>query len=356
MQCPCKINLGLTVGPRLANKNGLHQIYSLFLPIRLGSLKPGAGEAGAQAPGERTPQAALGSTKANSDPTVDYVEYPSVKPAPVFPGDSIQFQTADHFSFSSENLIAGPDSIRQAFEDVSERGPNLDRNLMMRAVTLLQQHRSDYSDSGSLPEFSIQIQKRIPPGTGVGAGSANAALILLYGVSQNWISMSHARAMAPELGADVTFFLDNTPALVEGTGERIQPKKAGPLYGVLCFPGLFVSTSEAYSRLKRPLQQSEDAKLGSLLSDSDWHAIAAGEWGRLAHWTNDFEEPVFAMHPDLAQIKQSLVQTGADYSSLSGSGSALYGLYSSGQRATEALDSLKSQYPELPFETFALWE
>ncbi len=353
MYCPCKINLGLTVGPRLASKDGLHQIYSLFLPIRLGSPDPGPGEAGAEGPPERNSEAAAPSTNAPSDPTA---EYPSVKPTPLFRGDSIHFETADQFIFSSENLIVGPDSIRQAFDDVSERGPHLDKNLMMRAVKLLQQHRSEDADQDSLPRLSIQLQKRIPPGTGVGAGSANAALILLYGVNQNWISMSQARALAPELGADVTFFLDNTPALVEGTGERISPVKAGPVYGVLCFPGLFVSTAEAYSRLKRPLQQSEDAKLGSLLSDSDWHAIAAGEWSRLAHWTNDFELPVFEMHPELAGIKESMVQTGADYSSLSGSGSALYGLYSSGQRAIEALDSLKSQYPELPFETFALWD
>ncbi|MEQ8351031.1 MAG: hypothetical protein RH862_06075 [Leptospiraceae bacterium] len=268
-----------------------------------------------------------------------------------FHGDTIDIRTASNFEFHSRNLISGPYEISRAFEVVSERGSDLNKNLMVQAAEMLAPH----SGHGAQP-ISIRIDKRIPPGTGVGAGSANAAQILLFAVKQDWITIDQARDMAPALGSDVSFFLDQKPALVEGTGERIHHVESGPLYGVLCFPGLFVSTAEAYSRLKRPLQQSEDAKLGSLLSDSDWQAVAAGAWGRLAHWTNDFEEPVLSMHPLLGEIKESMVRVGADYCSLSGSGSALYGLYSSGQRAQAALDSLKSQYPELPFETFALWD
>jgi len=373
VQCPCKINLGLTVGPRLKNRGGLHQIYSLFIPIRIGPLDHGSSHAsGAYDP-------------SNSR------------------ADFIQIRNADSFEFRSENLIQGPDAVIQAFEYVSERGPAMDKNLMVRAARLIEPFRlaaERMRDSGSdqhsefrgpdpalpgipseitdtsesnggggpaieseksqsseaIAPLSIQITKRIPPGTGVGAGSANAAAVLIFALQQGWITSDQSKQLAPELGADVSFFLENMPALVEGTGERITPIDCGPVYGVICFPGLFVSTGEAYSRLKRPLQQSEDAKLGSLLSDSDWQAIAAGEWSRLAHWTNDFEPPVFAMHPELQEIKAFMVRVGADYCSLSGSGSALYGLYSSSQGARIALDSLKSQYPELPFETFALWE
>ena len=319
VECPCKINLGLTVGPRLESRQGLHQIFSLFLPIRIGALSGRA-------------------------------EQPAG-----FRGDEIEIRHSPDFHFYSRNEITGPANIIHAFENVSERGPALEKNLMVRAARLLQEELSPGSAESSIPALQIELTKRIPPGTGVGAGSSNAAQVLLHAVNQGWISMDQAIQMAPALGADVPFFLQSRPALVEGTGERIRPLKAGPLYGVICFPGVFVSTAEAYSRLKRPLQQSEDAKLGSLLSDSDWQAIAAGEWSRLAHWVNDFEAPVFAMHPMLAEIKASMIQVGAEYCSLSGSGSALYGLYSNSQGADDALDRLRSQHPELPFETFALW-
>lgn len=323
MECPCKINLGLTVGPRLASRDGLHQIYSLFLPIRLGAIVPD----------------------------------PHPEDLGAFTGDSIEISPSRAFHFTSENQIQGPDSVIQAFEEVSERGNALSKNLMVRAARLIQEVRlADRSEEISELPVEIHIEKRVPPGTGLGAGSANAARVLRFAIGQHWISYDQARQIAPALGADVSFFLEAKPALVSGTGERIQPVQAGALFGVLCFPGIFVSTAEAYSRLKRPLQQSEDAKLGSLLSDSDWHAVAAGEWDRLAHRVNDFEAPVFAMHPELADIKSSLTRTGAVYCSLSGSGSALYGLYSNGERAMDALDTLRSQHPELPFETFALWE
>ena len=76
--------------------------------------------------------------------------------------------------------------------------------------------------------ISIRIDKRIPPGTGVGAGSANAAQILLFAVKQDWITIDQARDMAPALGSDVSFFLDQKPALVEGTGERNSPCRVRP--------------------------------------------------------------------------------------------------------------------------------
>ena len=123
------------------------------------------------------------------------------------------------------------------------------------------------------------------------------------------------------------------------------------------FLAYLFSTAEAYSRLKRPLQQSEDAKLGSLLSDSDWQAVAG--WSMGSPGTLD---PTISRNRCSQCIRCwaksrnlwfGLVLTTALCREV---GSALYGLYSSGQRAQAALDSLKSQYPELPFETFALWD
>ncbi|MCB1167251.1 MAG: hypothetical protein KDK33_13905 [Leptospiraceae bacterium] len=293
----CKINLGLTVGPR--RSDSLHRIYSVFLPIGI--------------------------------------------------GDEVIIERSSKFSFYSENQISGSVAFR-AFEDVSERGANLEKNLMVRAYRSIEA----YLPQGQA--LSLQIKKRIPPGTGIGSGSSNAACVLRYARNQHWLTTEVAHELAKSLGADVPFFLGGWPALVRGIGDEIEPISVGPVHGLVCFPGLFVSTGEAYTRLKRPLQQSVDAKFGSLLSDSDWQAIASGDWSRLAHWGNDFEGPVFEMFPELAKIKDAFVDSGAVYSSLSGSGSALYGLYSSNQMAIGALGSLQSRYPELQFETFALWE
>jgi 4-diphosphocytidyl-2-C-methyl-D-erythritol kinase len=316
------------VGPRVESYHRLHQLRSIFVPISIQSWT---------FPEDTVTQTELAQQS--------------------FCGDEIQIRAAAEFQLETRNEIKVSPEAFHAFEEVSERGSTPEKNLLIRAARLLQGSPANQSE---LPPIRIQLTKRIPPGSGIGAGSANAAMILRYGLEQKFITSEQAMRYASELGADVAFFLQDRPALVEGFGHRIRPL-SGPefskrIYGVLCFPGIFVSTAQAYTALKRPLQDSADAKLGSLLRDSDWSAMASGKWDGLSHWLNDFEAPVFSMHPFLGEIKKSIASTGSDYCSLSGSGSALYGLYSSSQKAYNALELLKSRYPELQFETFAIWE
>ena len=141
------------------------------------------------------------------------------------------------------------------------------------------------------------------------------------------ISDEELAAFAGKLGADSPFFLHNSPVYAQGTGDILTPLPLS-LKGyriVVVKPPVFVSTREAFSRVtpKKP-EVTLDKKI--LLPIEEWKEII----------TNDFETSVFALHPELQDIKQKLYDKGALYAAMSGSGSALYGLFPlEGYKATE---------------------
>lgn len=189
-----------------------------------------------------------------------------------------------------------------------------DSNLVVRAYRLL---ASDYP----LPPVDIHLHKHIPTGAGLGGGSADASFMLrlLNEMFALNISTEKLETYAAQLGADCPFFITATPVYATGIGNEFHPISLdlSDLYLVVVKPDVFVSTKEAYSMVhpKKP-EVTLDKKIIAPIS----------EWRNTI--SNDFEKGIFALHPELQEIKNKLYQLGAKYAAMSGSGSALFGLFS----------------------------
>ncbi len=190
---------------------------------------------------------------------------------------------------------------------------DMQSNLVYRAYALLR-------DLFKLPPLRIHLHKIIPAGAGLGGGSSDAAF-MLKGLNQFFdlgLSSEELKIHAASLGSDCSFFVENVPAIASGKGEILVPA-ANYLHGcklLLFFPGFPVSTAEAYSGI---LPDPDKESLTSILEQglSSWR-------GELI---NDFEKTVFEKYPELRTLKEALYGNGALYASMSGSGSALYGLF-----------------------------
>lgn len=195
-------------------------------------------------------------------------------------------------------------------------GPVTD-NLVWKAYQLLQEQYS-------LSPVSMHLLKQIPFGAGLGGGSADAAfaLQLLNEYANLQLSADALKAYAATLGSDCPFFIDNKPALGEGRGEILSPitiDLAG-YHLVVLFPGIAVPTGWAYSQITPALPPIPLEEVMQMPIDQ-WEI----------YLTNDFEGPVFAAHPTLEIIKLNLYEKGAVYAAMSGSGSAMYGLFTEPQ-------------------------
>lgn len=190
---------------------------------------------------------------------------------------------------------------------------SLDSNLVVRAYRLL-------SADHHLPSVDIYLHKHIPTGAGLGGGSADASYMLRLLNEQFALGISSDRltSYAAQLGADCPFFIHNTPVYATGTGNIFHPLELS-LAGytiVIVKPDIFVSTKEAFSQI-RPARPS-------ITLDKKIHCPIQ-QWRHII--TNDFEDGIFALHPELSVIKERLYALGAVYASMSGSGSALYGIF-----------------------------
>jgi 4-diphosphocytidyl-2-C-methyl-D-erythritol kinase len=162
--------------------------------------------------------------------------------------------------------------------------------------------------------------KRIPTQAGMGGGSSDCAVMIsllndLFGLGLNNQQMID---YAARLGADCPFFVLNRPVYAEGIGERMQPIHLDLSSWVLAIvrPNIPVSTKEAFSYIhpKRPAKNCREIVAQPVETWRD-------------ELTNDFEPSVFQIHPEIGQIKDDLYQMGAVYAAMSGSGSALFGLF-----------------------------
>ena len=191
---------------------------------------------------------------------------------------------------------------------------NPENNLVKKAFDLLDQQYQ-------ISPIQAHLHKIVPMGAGLGGGSADASAMLIMlnelfnlNIKQNEL-LDHAKS----LGADCPFFIINKPALVTGVGDNIKPIDPG-LNGkkiLLVFPDIHINTSEAFQNI---IPQKPFESLESIIRD---HPIV--EWKD--HIKNDFENFVFRSHPEIAGIKEKLYDMGAVYASLSGSGSAVYGIF-----------------------------
>ena len=193
----------------------------------------------------------------------------------------------------------------------------IERNLVYKAVQLLRAQHSE------IPPLQLKLEKLIPTEAGLGGGSADAAytLLAINELCRLDLSTAQLEAMAGELGSDCPFFIQSRPVLVTGRGERLTPLTMPPtLLGkwlLIVKPPIGMSTAEAYRQVTR--HPEAEGKLTALLERP------IGQWRELI--INDFESVVFAHYPELAALRDTLYHHGALYAAMSGSGTALYGIF-----------------------------
>lgn len=264
----CKINLGLFITHRRAD--GYHDLETVFLPVAKAIL-----------PNARQTQGTEIATVLN-----DALE---VVPAHSTPKMHL-----------SGRAVSG----------------NAEDNLVWKAYKMLQ---SDFGDS--IPALDIFLHKAIPMGAGLGGGSADGAfmLILLNEYCQLGLSALELGAYALRLGSDCPFFIYNSPQFATGRGEIMQAidvDLTGYEIRIIC-PEIHVSTRDAFA-LIQPRPAPFDLRNIGKIPVSDWKNVVS----------NDFEGPVFNKHPELKKIKERFYEEGAVYASMTGTGAAVYGIFS----------------------------
>jgi 4-diphosphocytidyl-2-C-methyl-D-erythritol kinase len=194
-----------------------------------------------------------------------------------------------------------------------ETGSSTDDNLVMKSVKLLREKHL-------FPSLKIHLHKVIPAGAGLGGGSSDASFMLKslnrhYGLD---ISSEELRSMALGLGSDCPFFLDCEPSFASGRGEILKPLALdlSKYYLVLLNPGIGVNTREAYQNC---------SPATPLFDLYNIEKVSINEWKNVVF--NDFEGYVFRKHPVIGQLKEGLYQAGALFSSMSGSGSSVFGIF-----------------------------
>ncbi len=175
--------------------------------------------------------------------------------------------------------------------------------------------------SYKLPSVDIVLYKNIPFGAGLGGGSADAAFMLrlLNNYFQLDIPVEELENYAAQLGSDDPFFVKNTPQIATGRGEVLQEVSLSlsEYYLVLLKPDIHVSTAVAYQNISpKP----------ACFNLQELEKLPISEWKE--HINNDFENTLFQKFPLLQKLKNELYASGAIYASLSGSGSALFGIFS----------------------------
>jgi 4-diphosphocytidyl-2-C-methyl-D-erythritol kinase len=189
-------------------------------------------------------------------------------------------------------------------------------------------------------KVELRLTKRIPMGAGLGGGSSDAAAVLLAlpALAGRVLPLPRLCELAGALGSDVTFFLLGGRAVGIGRGTELFPLPDGnATAGVLITPGVHVSTADAYRCLSPSLTIE--------LQQNKIVAFSTQSWARGIPETavNDFEAVVFPLHPSLAALKRKLQRAGASPALMTGSGSAVFGLFSTGREATRALAALKER-------------
>ena len=201
-------------------------------------------------------------------------------------------------------------------------------NLVIRAYNLLAE---DYE----LPRVHAHLMKRIPTGAGLGGGSSDGAYMirLLDERFRLNIGIAEMERYAARLGADCAFFITAEPMYATGIGNILAPVDDSigflkGLYLAIVKPGISVSTVEAYRQIKpkKPAKCCLDIVRQPI---ETWRE----------ELTNDFEPPVFAAHPELGDIKEKLYDMGAIFAQMSGSGSAIDGIFK------EAPENIEDKFP-----------
>lgn len=211
-----------------------------------------------------------------------------------------------------EELSEGHDYLLKQTGIVVDCPP--EKNILVKALNALKEVKD-------IPCVFMHLHKQVPMGAGLGGGSSDAAQLIktLNSMLDLNLSTKEMEKILAKVGADCPFFVQNKPSLASGIGEILRPVEFGTLKGKyirLIKPEIHVSTAEAYAGVapREPEVHIEEIIKRPI---EEWQGLLV----------NDFEESVFKAHPQLAEIKQWLIDNGAIYAAMSGSGSTIFGIF-----------------------------
>ena len=217
--------------------------------------------------------------------------------------DEIEFRPSESLSLHCQGLDDTP----------------RENNLVWRAAVALAAATS--TSQGA----EILLRKRIPTGAGLGGGSSNAATALLA-LRRLWnleISLQDLETLAGSLGSDAPFFLHGGTALGSGRGDEVHPlPDVQPSIVVIVYPGVRVSTAEAYRALSLRLTSSDKTN-----RIQRFYGQVERGLGYLGEIFNDFETSILPAYPEIREAKDFLARLGATATLLSGSGSSVFGFF-----------------------------
>ncbi|MBY0497008.1 MAG: 4-(cytidine 5'-diphospho)-2-C-methyl-D-erythritol kinase [Cyanobacteria bacterium] len=211
--------------------------------------------------------------------------------------------------------------------------PTDQRNLVWKAASLL--HRVATGRPSAPRDIAIDLRKRVPSEAGLGGGSSNAAMTLLA-LNKLWkldLDPGSLTRIGARLGADVPYFLVGGTALGLGRGDDIYPlADMPPVHVVILRPGFGVASSDAYKWFDEESRRS--------IKEPAPRVVPPGWPAWSATLRNDLEIPVVRHHPAIGRIRQSLVDAGATFAAMSGSGSAVFGLFERADAARRTANDL----------------
>ena len=213
--------------------------------------------------------------------------------------DVLEIVPADSFTFTSSGIpVPGSEEA----------------NLCVRAYELLKQQHI-------LPPVAMYLLKIIPTGAGLGGGSSDGAYTLrmlndLFGLG---LPREELQALAATLGSDCAFFISDEPMIGRGRGDLLSEVSLNlrDKYLVIVKPELPISTARAYAHVKPSVPATDLQAIVEKYPVAEWREVLK----------NDFEQPLFERYPELKDIRERLYGHGAVYAAMSGSGSAVFGLF-----------------------------
>lgn len=242
------------------------------------------------------------------------------------------YQTVNIFDEVKLNL---KDEQGVTFNWQGESVPDGDDNICSKAAN------SFFEFTGEEKGVNIELEKTLPVGSGLGGGSSDAACVIrgLNELLDTKLSIKNMEDIASELGADIPFFIRGGCQYAEGIGDELSPGELSEEWVLLLVvPDIRIDTSWAYEGI-HPLSLTRninDVNLASFPHN--------GDAKNRKMFRNDFEPLVFLKYPEIGDIKKSLLRSEAEFASLSGSGSAVYGLYETTEKAEKAMKLVSREH------------
>ncbi len=232
-------------------------------------------------------------------------------------------------------------------EVVTDAGIRMEDNLVYKAAVLLKK------EEGIMSGVRIILEKEIPVAAGLGGGSSDAAAALI-GLSRLWelnLKDNELAGLGEKLGSDVPFFFHGPAGVIEGRGEIVSPVDIKRSYPVLLVkPPVNVSTAWGYAEMDKLSSHGKDGPDELIRKGNDnvklfCRALESGDFSSLPSAEgNDFQSLLIRKYPVIGDIMSKLMDGGALYSAMSGSGPTVFGVFESEAKAAAAMDSVSSNW------------